>query len=69
MTSMDVRKDNRTEFNILEHSEFGEIRIIVDGNGNPMFCGSDVATALGYSNGRDAIKRHCRGYRETRHPY
>ena len=25
-----------------------------------MFCGKDVASALGYSNTKDAIKRHCR---------
>ena len=25
-----------------------------------LFCGTDVAAALGYSNSRDAIIRHCR---------
>ncbi|WP_395888171.1 hypothetical protein [Corynebacterium aurimucosum] len=26
-----------------------------------MFCGWDVATALGYANTKDALARHCRG--------
>lgn len=38
---------------------FGEIRTLEE-NGKVLFCGSDVAKALGYSNTRDAINRHCR---------
>ena len=30
-------------------------------NGNTLFCGSDVAKALGYTNAPDALTRHCRG--------
>ena len=30
-------------------------------DGNVLFCGSDVAKALGYSNVRDALARHCKG--------
>lgn len=40
--------------------DFGEIRTIEE-NGAILFCGSDVAKALGYSNSRDAISRHCKG--------
>jgi len=32
----------------------------VQENGKVLFCGSDVAKALGYSNVNDAISRHCR---------
>ena len=42
-----------------ESTEFGAIRM-VDDNGKIMFCGKDVATALGYTNTVDALKTHCR---------
>lgn len=45
---------------IFTNPDFGEVRTIEE-NGAVMFCGSDVAKALGYSNPRDAISRHCRG--------
>lgn len=38
---------------------FGEIRTI-DEDGKMLFCGSDVARALGYSNPNKAINNHCR---------
>lgn len=39
--------------------QFGTIRTI---EGKPqLWCGSDVAKALGYSNTRDALTRHCKG--------
>lgn len=34
---------------IFENSEFGSIRTIEE-NGKVLFCGSDVAKALGYTN-------------------
>lgn len=57
------------DLKIFENPEFGEIRTIEE-NGNVLFCGSDVATALGYSNPRDAITRHCRYVvkRDVPHP-
>ena len=33
----------------------------IEENGKVLFCGSDVAKALGYSNPRDALRRHCKG--------
>jgi prophage antirepressor-like protein len=45
---------------IFNNSEFGDIRTIMEG-GKVLFCSSDVANALGYSNSRDAVSRHCRG--------
>ena len=48
------------DLQIFTNADFGEVRTIEE-NGAVMFCGSDVAKALGYSNPRDAISRHCRG--------
>lgn len=41
-------------------NDCGEIRIVEE-NGKVWFCGSDVATALGYSNTRKALADHCKG--------
>lgn len=30
-------------------------------DGTPFFCANDVATTLGYSDPKDALKRHCKG--------
>lgn len=42
-----------------ESTEFGAIRM-VDDDGKILFCGKDVAAALGYSDTVNAIKMHCR---------
>ncbi len=42
------------------NNEFGEIRTLND-NGKILFCGSDIAKALGYQNAPDALARHCKG--------
>lgn len=57
------------ELQIFENPMFGEIRTIEE-NGAVLFCGSDVAKALGYGNPPDALKRHCRSIvkRDTPHP-
>lgn len=39
--------------------EFGSVRIIEE-DGKYLFCGIDVASALGYSKPRNAITAHCR---------
>jgi len=45
------------ELQIFDNPEFGKIRgLMLDGD--PWFVGKDVATALGYSNPRDALARH-----------
>lgn len=48
------------ELQIFNNEEFGSVRTI-EIDGKPYFSASDVATALGYSNPRDAISRHCKG--------
>lgn len=45
---------------IFNNAEFGQIRT-VEIEGKIYFVGKDVANALGYSNPRDAIARHCKG--------
>lgn len=48
------------ELQIFNNEEFGQVRT-VEIEGKPYFVGKDVANALGYSNPRDAISRHCKG--------
>lgn len=49
----------KNEVTVFQNEQFGQVRTIVEGN-EVLFCGSDVATALGYSNPNKAIKDHCR---------
>lgn len=55
------------ELQIFNNPEFGEIRTI-DENGVPLFCGSDVAKALGYKVPKDAVAAHCKGAVKRRTP-
>ncbi len=48
------------ELKVFESEEFGQVRM-VEIDGKPYFVAKDVAKALGYSNPRDAISRHCKG--------
>lgn len=48
------------ELMIFNSPEFGKIRTLEE-DGQVLFCGKDVAKALGYSNPRDALSRHCKG--------
>lgn len=47
------------ELQIFKNPEFGEVRTLEE-NGAVLFCGSDVAKALGYSRPNDAVSAHCR---------
>lgn len=49
------------ELQIFENSEFGKIRTTVDDSGHILFCGSDVAKALGYQEPHKAVHRHTKG--------
>ena len=46
------------EIQIFKNEQFGEIRTMLDEKGEPLFVGMDVAKVLGYSNYRDAIRKH-----------
>lgn len=48
------------QMEIFKNPEFGSIRTI-EQDGKVLFCGLDIAVALGYSNPRDALRRHCKG--------
>lgn len=48
------------ELQIFNHPDFGQVRTINE-NGTVLFCGSDVARALGYANSRKAFIDHCKG--------
>lgn len=47
------------ELQIFNNPKFGDVRTIKE-NGQVLFCGSDVAKALGYARPNDAIAQHCR---------
>lgn len=48
------------ELMIFNNPEFGQIRTIEE-DGKVLFCGSDVARALGYAKPQNAVATHCRG--------
>ena len=48
------------DLQIFSNSEFGNVRTLQI-EGKPYFVATDVATALGYSNPRKAVKDHCKG--------
>ena len=50
-------KEKMREIQIFENATFGKVRTIVIDN-EPWFVGKDVATALGYTNPRDALAKH-----------
>ena len=49
-----------TALQAFTNHEFGTIRTITSG-GQILFCGKDVATALGYTNPSKALQDHCKG--------
>ena len=69
LLSIHPRKDNAMskEIQIFKNEQFGQIRTI-DENGKVLFCGSDVAKALGYKRPNDAISAHCKGTVKRRTP-
>lgn len=61
--ALNKERKEETELNelqIFQSEEFGQVRT-VDVDGKTYFVATDVAKALGYSNPRDAILRHCKG--------
>lgn len=47
------------ELQIFNHPDFGEVRTI-DENSAVLFCGTDIARALGYQNPSRDVQRHCK---------
>jgi len=50
--------ENKIE--VFSNAEFGIVRTLKTDDGKVMFCGADVAKALGYTNAPDAIAKHCK---------
>ena len=48
----------KQEMKIFSHEMFGDIRTMTNEKGETFFVGKDVAEALGYKNGPDAISKH-----------
>ena len=46
------------QLQVFNHEQFGDVRIIEE-DGRVLFCGKDVAAALGYDNPRKAVRDHC----------
>lgn len=55
------------ELMIFNNPEFGEMRTLEE-NGAVLFCGVDVAKALGYKAPKDAVSAHCKGAVKRRTP-
>lgn len=51
---------NENQVTTFTNGEFGDVRTIMI-EGKPYFCAKDIATALGYSNPRASVSRHCKG--------
>ena len=46
-----------SEAMVFSNPEFGTVRIQVDGNGEPWFCGKDVCEVLGYRRAYDTVSK------------
>lgn len=57
-----------SDMQTFKNEQFGEVRMIEE-NGKPLFCGSDIARALGYARPNDAIVDHCRCTVKRRIPH
>ena len=49
------------EMQIFTNELFGSIRTLEENDCKVLFCGSDVAKALGYAKPQNAIATHCKG--------
>ena len=48
------------DLKLFENPEFGNVRTLETDDGKVMFCGTDIAKALGYTNPQKAIRDHCK---------
>ena len=56
------------QMEIFKNPEFGSIRTF-EQDGKVLFCGKDVAQALGYRRPADAIAAHCKGVLRFTDPF
>lgn len=59
-TKIAINSRSENQMQVFNNPEFGEVRTIEE-NGTVLFCASDVAKALGYTNPSKAINDHCKG--------
>lgn len=57
------------DIQIFNNPQFGEVRVAMTENGEPLFCAKDVAKALGYTDTADAVSRHCKSGKKVFHPH
>lgn len=55
------------ELKIFENPKFGSVRTLEE-DGKVLFCGSDVAKALGYAIPTKAVNTHCKGVSKMETP-
>lgn len=48
------------ELKVFNNPEFGKVRTITE-QGKTLFCATDVAKSLGYTNPQKAVRDHCKG--------
>ena len=51
---------NENKLTVFSNPDFGEIRTLETDDGKVLFCGKDVAEALGYKDARHAVSASCR---------
>ena len=59
-TKIAINSSSENKMQVFNNPEFGEVRTIEE-NGAILFCGSDVAKALGYKRPNEAISAHAKG--------
>ena len=52
---------------VFENPEFGKIRTLTDGNGEPLFCAKDVCDVLGYKRARCAVAQLVNTFDAVKH--
>lgn len=55
-----IMTETNVDVQIFDNAEFGNVRTIEE-DGQVLFCGNDIAKALGYAKPRNAMKAHCHG--------
>lgn len=53
-----IQKASIAAIMVFDNPKFGRIRLSLDENGEPLFCGKDVCEVLGYRNASDAVNQH-----------
>lgn len=51
--------NEKSKMEVFQNQEFGSVRTVEE-DGKVLFCGKDIAAALGYVNTQDALAKHCK---------